>query len=46
MEAACAVLDRMATFEKAGIDDSYLDKLRQDVTARGEIQTGSFHDRK
>ena len=46
MEAACAVLDRMATFEKAGIDDSYLDKLRQDVTARGEIQTGSLHDRK
>ena len=46
MEAACAVLDRMATFEKAGIDDSYLDKLRQDVTVRGEIQTGSFHDRK
>lgn len=46
MEAACAVLDRMATFEKAGIDDSYLDKIRQDVTARGEIQTGSFHDHK
>lgn len=45
IEAACAVLDRMATFEKAGIDDSYLDKLRQDVTARGEIQTGSLHDR-
>jgi hypothetical protein len=32
----------MATFEKAGIDDSYLDKLRQDVTARGEITNREF----
>ena len=29
MEAACAILDRMATFEKAGIDDSYLEEIRE-----------------
>lgn len=35
MEAACAALSRMATFEKAGIDDSYLNRVR------GEGDTGS-----
>lgn len=29
LEAACAVLDRMATFEEAGIDDDYLDEIRR-----------------
>lgn len=29
MEAACAILDRMATFEKAGIDDGYLEEIRE-----------------
>ena len=29
MEAACAILERMATFEKAGIDDSYLEEIRE-----------------
>ena len=28
LEAACAVMDHMATFDQAGIDDSYLDQLR------------------
>lgn len=29
LEAACAVLWDMATFEQAGIDDSYLDEIRE-----------------
>ena len=29
MEAACAILERMATFEKAGIDDGYLEEIRK-----------------
>ena len=29
LEAACAVMDHMATFDQAGIDDSYLDQLRE-----------------
>ena len=29
MEAACAILDRMATFETAGIDDGYLEEIRK-----------------
>ena len=29
MEAACAILDRMATFDRAGIDDSYLEDIRK-----------------
>ena len=29
MEAACVILDRMATFERAGIDDSYLEDIRK-----------------
>ena len=29
MEAACAILERMATFEKAGIDDGYLEEIRE-----------------
>ena len=29
MEAACAILSRMATFEKAGIDDGYLEEIRK-----------------
>ena len=29
MEAACAILDRMATFDGAGIDDGYLDEIRK-----------------
>ena len=27
--AACAVLNDMATFDQAGIDDAYLDEIRQ-----------------
>ena len=34
MEAACAILSRMATFEKAGIDDSYLKEIRELETSR------------
>ena len=29
LDAACAVNDRMATFEEAGIDDSYLEEIRR-----------------
>ena len=29
LEAACAVMNDMATFEQAGIDDGYLDEIRQ-----------------
>ena len=29
VEAACAVLTRMATFDQAGIDDGYLEEIRQ-----------------
>ena len=29
VEAACAVLTHMATFDQAGIDDGYLDEIRQ-----------------
>ena len=29
LEAACAVLNDMATFDEAGIDDGYLDEIRQ-----------------
>ncbi|MGN1307132.1 MAG: nicotinate-nucleotide--dimethylbenzimidazole phosphoribosyltransferase [Faecousia sp.] len=29
LSAACAVLNNMATFEQAGIDDGYLDEIRQ-----------------
>lgn len=29
MEAACAVVSRMATFERAGIDDGYLEEIRK-----------------
>ena len=29
LSAACAVMNNMATFEQAGIDDSYLDEIRQ-----------------
>ena len=34
MEAACAILSRMATFENAGIDDSYLKEIRELETSR------------
>ena len=29
LEAACAIINHMATFDQAGIDDSYLDEIRQ-----------------
>ena len=29
LEAACAIVNDMATFDQAGIDDSYLDEIRQ-----------------
>ena len=29
LEAACAVINEMATFDQAGIDDGYLDEIRQ-----------------
>ena len=29
LEAACAVINDMATFDQAGIDDGYLDKIRE-----------------
>lgn len=29
LEAACAVMNDMATFDQAGIDDAYLDEIRQ-----------------
>ncbi|MBR2742510.1 MAG: nicotinate-nucleotide--dimethylbenzimidazole phosphoribosyltransferase [Clostridia bacterium] len=30
LRAACAVINNMATFEEAGIDDSYLDEIRRE----------------
>lgn len=29
LEAACAIMGGMATFDQAGIDDGYLDEIRQ-----------------
>jgi nicotinate-nucleotide--dimethylbenzimidazole phosphoribosyltransferase len=29
LSAACAILNAMATFDQAGIDDGYLDEIRQ-----------------
>ena len=29
LSAACAVMNDMATFDQAGIDDGYLDEIRQ-----------------
>jgi nicotinate-nucleotide--dimethylbenzimidazole phosphoribosyltransferase len=29
LSAACAIMNDMATFDQAGIDDSYLDEIRQ-----------------
>ena len=29
VDAACAVLNNMATFDQAGIDDGYLDEIRR-----------------
>ena len=29
LSAACAILNDMATFDQAGIDDGYLDEIRQ-----------------
>lgn len=29
LEAACAIINNMATFDQAGIDDGYLDEIRQ-----------------
>ena len=29
LEAACAVINDMATFDQAGINDDYLDEIRQ-----------------
>ena len=28
-DAACAIINDMATFDQAGIDDGYLDEIRQ-----------------
>ncbi len=33
IDSACAVMDQMATFEEAEIDDSYLDELRRENAA-------------
>ena len=39
LSAACAILNDMATFDQAGIDDSYLDEIRQGdkFTVEGHI---------
>ena len=29
LEAACAIMNDMATFDQAGIDDGYLDEIRE-----------------
>ena len=29
LDAACAVINNMATFDQAGIDDGYLDEIRE-----------------
>ena len=29
LEAACAIINNMATFDQAGIDDGYLDEIRE-----------------
>jgi nicotinate-nucleotide--dimethylbenzimidazole phosphoribosyltransferase len=29
LDAACAIINDMATFDQAGIDDGYLDEIRQ-----------------
>ena len=29
LEGACAIINDMATFEQAGIDDGYLDEIRR-----------------
>ena len=29
LEAACAIMGNMATFDQAGIDDGYLDEIRE-----------------
>lgn len=36
LKAACAILNHMATFAQAGIDDSYLDDLRRQAPSAGE----------
>ena len=39
LSAACAVMNDMATFDQAGIDDGYLDEIRQgdQFTVEGKI---------
>ena len=29
LDAACAIMNEMATFQQAGIDDGYLEEIRQ-----------------
>ena len=29
LKAACAIINKMATFEQAGIDDGYLEEIRE-----------------
>ena len=47
MEAACAILGRMATFAKAGIDDGYLKDIRKtEVEKRHDtLQSNQYFDR-
>ena len=40
LEAACAVIGRMATFEEADIDDGYLDEIRQKGLPGGSPSAG------
>ena len=39
LSAACAVMNDMATFDQAGIDDGYLDEIRQgdQFTVEGKV---------
>ena len=40
LDAACAVMNEMATFPEAGIDDGYLDPIRADPRSLGEETEG------
>ena len=40
LEAACAVINDMASFDQAGIDDSYLDEIRRGDKFSVEVQHG------
>jgi nicotinate-nucleotide--dimethylbenzimidazole phosphoribosyltransferase len=41
IEAACAVMNDMATFEEAGIDDGYLDEIRGKDSFTVNVKKGS-----